>query len=190
MKKIYLFSLLVLLAGCSQIPVYQHQYQSIEKIDSWILYGRLVLRSEKGGGSTVFYWSQDRDDYLMRFILPLGQGSHVLRGTKDQGVTLMTADSQMFSADNVNDLLSQSLGWHIPLASFRYWVRGIPDPNILTITKQLDAQGRITTIQQGDWNVSIKRYKTVNDIYLPEKIFIEGNQLVLKLVVRRWDIQS
>lgn len=191
MKKLYFLSLLVSLTCCSQLPVHQQQSKgNAEQIERWTLYGKLALSSATDSGVVKLHWTQDKDEYLMRFILPLGQGSYMLSSIKDQGVTLITSDKKVFHADDVNTLLSESLGWYIPVSSLHYWVRGLPDPELLVTDQELDEQGRITVMQQQDWKISIKRYVNADEIYLPSKIFVHREQFRLRLVVHKWSIHS
>lgn len=192
MNKIYLLILLAFLAGCSDIPLRTESDIGLqnqrEQIKSWDLKGRLSLTSEKESGTVTFHWTQDQERYLMRFIAPLGQGTFALRGGEGDGVYLLTAKNKILHADDVETLLKQSVGWHVPVSGFRYWVRGLPEPGVELAGQQFDTQGRLIEMQQVDWKISIKRYIDVDGVDLPAKIFMHNDHFKLKLIVQIWDI--
>ncbi len=193
MKKTYLLILLAFLVACSETPLRPDRHIDLdlknqrEQIQSWNLNGRLSITSEKESGTVTFHWSQDHERYLMRFIAPLGQGTFALRGGEADGVYLLTAKNKVLRADNAETLLKQSVGWHVPVSGFRYWVRGLQEPGVDMTSQQFDDQGRITEMQQADWNISIKRYMDVDGVDLPAKIFMHNDHVKLKLVIQTWD---
>jgi len=192
-KKTYLLFLLAFLVACSEAPVRPDKGIDLdlqnqrEQIQSWKLNGRLSITSEKESGTVSFYWSQDYERYLMSFIAPLGQGTFALRGGEGDGVYLLTAKDKVLHADDAETLLQQSVGWHVPVSGFRYWVRGLPEPGVDVTNQQFDDQGLITEMQQADWNIRIKRYMDVEGLDLPAKIFMHNDHVKLKLIIQTWD---
>jgi outer membrane lipoprotein LolB len=192
-KKTYLLFLLAFLVACSEAPVRPDRGIDLdlqnqrEQIQSWKLNGRLSITSEKESGTVSFYWSQDDERYLMSFIAPLGQGTFALRGGEGDGVYLLTAQDEVLHADDAETLLKQSVGWHVPVSGFKYWVRGLQEPGVDVTNQQFDDKGLITEMQQADWNIRIKRYMDVDGLDLPAKIFMHNDHVKLKLIVQTWD---
>ena len=196
MKKIYLLIMLVFFAGCSEVPLIPEsvtgaeRQNHLEQIKRWKLKGRLALTSPKESWTVTFHWSQDYDRYLMQFIAPLGQGTYALRGGEGDGVYLLTAKNDVFRADDAESLLKQTVGWHVPMGGFRFWVRGLPEPGVDMTNQQFDDQGRIVEMQQNDWHISISRYMDVDGVRLPGKVFMHNDHFKLKLVIQEWDTKS
>jgi len=190
----YLLFSLAFLVACSETPLRPDRDIDLdlqnqrEQIQSWDLKGRLSLTSEKESGTVTFHWSQDHERYLMHFIAPLGQGTYALRGGEDDGVYLLTAKNTVLHADNAETLMKQSVGWHVPISGFRYWVRGLPEPGEDLTDQQFDDQGRVVEMQQADWHISIKRYMHADGVDLPAKIFMQNDHFKLKLIIQTWDI--
>ena len=193
MKITYLLFLLAFLVACSETPLRPDRDIDLdlqnqrEQIQSWDLKGRLSLTSEKESGTVTFHWTQDHERYLMHFIAPLGQGTYALRGGEADGVYLLTAKNTVLHADNAETLMKQSVGWHVPISGFRYWVRGLPEPGEDLTDQQFDDQGRVVEMQQADWHVRIKRYMNADGVDLPAKIFMHNDHFKLKLIIQTWD---
>lgn len=193
MKNTCLLILLAFLVACSEAPVRPDRDIDLdlqnqrEQIKSWKLNGRLSITSERESGTVTFHWSQDDEAYLMSFNAPLGQGTFALRGGEEDGVYLLTAENKILHADNAETILQQTVGWHVPVSGFRYWVRGLQEPGVDMTNQQVDEQGRITEMQQADWSISIKRYMDVDGLALPGKIFMHNDHVKLKLIIQTWD---
>jgi len=192
-KNTCLLILLAFLVACSEAPVRPDRDIDLdlqnqrEQIKSWKLNGRLSITSERESGTVTFHWSQDDEAYLMSFNAPLGQGTFALRGGEEDGVYLLTAENKILHADNAETILQQTVGWHVPVSGFRYWVRGLQEPGVDMTNQQVDEQGRITEMQQADWSISIKRYMDVDGLDLPAKIFMHNDHVKLKLIIQTWD---
>ncbi len=193
MKKIYLLIILVLFVGCSKIPLIPEstsgaeRQNKLEQITRWKLKGRLALTTPNESWTVTLRWSQDYDRYLMQFVAPLGQGTYALRGGEGSGVYLLTAKNEVFRADDAESLLKQTVGWHVPMSGFRYWVRGLPEPGVEILNREFDDQGRILEMQQEDWHISLSRYIDVDGVRLPGKVFMQNDHFKLKLVIHEWD---
>ena len=193
MKKIYLLIILVLFVGCSKIPLIPEstsgaeRQNKLEQITRWKLKGRLALTTPNESWTVTLRWSQDYDRYLMQFVAPLGQGTYALRGGEGSGVYLLTAKNEVFRADDAESLLKQTVGWHVPMSGFRYWVRGLPEPGVEILNREFDDQGRISEMQQEDWHISLSRYIDVDGVRLPGKVFMQNDHFKLKLVIHEWD---
>jgi len=112
--------LLAFFVACSEVPVRPDRGIDLdlqnqrEQIQSWKLNGRLSITSERESGTVTFHWSQDDEAYLMSFNAPLGQGTFALRGGEEDGVYLLTAENKILHADNAENILQQTVGWHVP----------------------------------------------------------------------------
>ena len=198
MNRLIVFILAAILAGCeslpSQAPVetdpavesrWQAHQQRLAALESWTLHGRMVLVAGDDGWTATIHWDQERQHYNLRFIAPLGQGTYELEGDTDS-VTLLTADNRLLHAASPEALLQENLGWQIPVASLKYWVRGIPDPALSPGRLVLDDSGRLSRLQQSGWRISILRYREDRGLALPEKLFLKNRHFQLRLVIQDW----
>ena len=86
--------------------------------------------------------------------------------------------------------LEQALGVPVPLASLRYWLLGVPDPDPALIAEEgVDADGgRLATLRQAGWDVSYPRYAPVagTRFELPQRIEVRRDGLRIRLWVEAW----
>ena len=86
--------------------------------------------------------------------------------------------------------LEQALGAPVPLASLRYWLLGVPDPDpALVAEESLElGEGRLATLRQAGWEIAYPRYAPVagSRLELPQRIEVRREGLRLRVWVDAW----
>lgn len=189
--------LLTLLSACSTVPprapvadieqAWKLHQQTLTPLNNWSLSARIAIRANDDGWHGTLLWQQQKSQYTIQFIAPLGQGTLQLSSDQQHGAKLL-AEDKTYRADSAEELLHRHLGWHFPVDALRYWVVGLPYPTSEKNPEQrLDPYGRLEHLQQGGWKVEFKRYGQVGELELPEKIFISNHRLNLRLIVEQWE---
>jgi outer membrane lipoprotein LolB len=160
---------------------------TIAELAVWSLTGRIVVRDAGEGWSGTLRWRQDGDRFQLRLIAPLAQGTWQLAG--DAGGVEMSAPKgeRRFAAD-AETLMLEALGWSIPVTGARYWVTGIPDPELDVGRLDLDAEGRLAALEQAGWSVAEIEYVPVGSYQLPKRLKLERESLRVQLAVSWWDL--
>jgi outer membrane lipoprotein LolB len=185
--------LLWLSACATQVPVderlqqdhWQANRDKIMQLDQWQLKGRIAVTMRRQAWSASLQWVQQRQNYHINIIAPLGQGSVSLEGN-DRGVSMRLAKDRVLQADAPETLLRKNLGWSAPVSGLIYWIRGIPVPGKRIKKLSLDTEGRVIQMEQSGWQVSYSGYSSQGGINLPGKIDLVNGGLRLRLVIRNW----
>lgn len=159
---------------------------ALAALQDWTLNGRVAMRDGHDAWSAGVHWAQRRDAYHVSLYGPLGQGVMQMSGDPGGGV-LRLSDDKVLKSSNMEDLLYREVGWRIPVDGLRYWARGLPVPHAPRHFA-FDAKGRLVWLEQFGWRVSYRRYTTVDNLLLPQRIDITRRKLTVKLVVDRWDV--
>lgn len=157
-------------------------------ITGFQLSGRVAVKYDAQGFSGGLRWqrSGDSDDLLL--LSPLGQGvAHIERDA--HGVTLTAPDQRPYHAMDTAQLTEQVLGWRLPLDGLRYWVLGVAAPGSAA-TPEIDADKRLVRLTQEGWRIDYLGYKRVDGTDLPGKIFLQRDEVEVKLVIDAWDAVS
>jgi len=168
----------------AQKKSWQQHFQRVNQTSNWTLEGRIVVKTEDDGWNGELNWSQRINDYGIQFSAPFGQGAFQLDGSAT-GVELRFSDGNTFQAADAETLLVEQLGWHLPLNGFRYWVTGIPKPELTSVLKYRP-DGRLAALQQGQWLVTYPEYVDIGEVMMPRKVFLENHELSVRLVIDRW----
>ncbi len=196
MRYLTLF-ILLLLAGCSTAPprapvsdiqlAWQQRQERLAELKDWHLSGRLAILSGHEGWHVSINWQQRNQEYAIMLIAPLGQGSLKLAGNNSV-VTLQNDEGESVTAADPEALLYQEFGWRVPVASLRYWVRGIPAPG--EREEQLDEYGRLIRLQQGQWEIQFLDYEQQHGLELPGRVFVNNHKAKVKLVISDWELNN
>ncbi|MGQ0658538.1 MAG: lipoprotein insertase outer membrane protein LolB [Chromatiales bacterium] len=192
-------SLALVLGACatssSTIPTpqggsaWEQRQVQLAAIESWTLKGRVAVETARDSGSATLTWEQNRDRYAMRISAPLAQGTFELRG--DAGsATLRTPENRTLTAPDPQTLMRENLGWSLPVAGLKYWVRGLPAPGGVAGQLRVDDAGRLLDLEQDGWRISVLRYRQVADTELPDKLYMENSPLRMRVVIGEWQLHK
>lgn len=200
-KNLLLASLVLVLCACEAIPTQPPQaidteqswrvrQQALSALDAWSLSGRIAIQTPTEGWHASLSWEQQGESYAIRLSSPLGQGALQLNGNPSV-VTLRTSSGED-SAQDAETLLERQLGWRVPVSGLRYWVLGLPDPNMSLEHRELDDLGRLVRIRQSGWDIEFRRYVSAGSVELPDKLFLNNANtephLEVRLVAGRWEL--
>lgn len=189
--------LIFVLGACAVAPVSKPPVKDIEQawlahraalsaLTMWTANGRIAGRTEEQGWSASLLWAQQGDEYHISLSGPLGQGRVQLDGNA-QGVALQLPDQQVISASDPADLLYQRTGWRLPVEALRFWLRGLPAPN-LPFVKQLDDQGRLEILEQSGWKLDYRQYVPIYHWELPAKLTLARADLRVRFIIDEWQL--
>ena len=160
---------------------------AVAGITRWTLQGRIAVDTGKDSLTAGLHWEQQGEDYNLRVMAPLGQGTFELKGDPQQ-VALTNPDNQTVRARDAQALMQQQLGWSLPVAGMRHWIKGLPAPGTPAKDVRYDELGRIMDMQQDGWRISLLRYKTVGGKDLPDKLYLQNGTVKIRMVVGEWQL--
>ncbi len=191
-----LFFLTFLLSACAtQAPLrppadagaWKTHKAAVSALQRWQARGRIAVRTDEDGWSASFDWKQVDGDYRIRLRGPFGQGAMELDGSA-RGVWLKRAGQPAVFSTRPEILLEQQSGWRLPVAGLDYWLRGLPDREG-EADSQLDAAGRLVSLQQHGWQVDYRNYRHYGNYALPTRLDLRRNGVRVRLLIDDWELQ-
>ncbi|MGH8419928.1 MAG: lipoprotein insertase outer membrane protein LolB [Pseudomonas sp.] len=196
LRHILAFSLIALLAGCAGITSHEAvqgkgdaskwrvNKEQLASLDGWQINGKVGIRAPKDSGSGTLFWLQRQDYYDIRLSGPLGRGAARLTG-RPGAVSLEVANQGRYDAPDPETLLKDQLGWKLPVSHLVWWVRGLPAPDSKS-SLTLDADSRLSNLEQDGWQIEYLSYTEQNGYWLPERMKLHGQDLDVTLVIKDW----
>ena len=196
MRRLLGLGLALLLVACTSAPprvadpeaAWQERRDKLSGIDAWTVTGRVAIRTEEEAWHATLHWVQQQDAYRIRLMAPLGQGTVQIAGD-DTRVTLRTPENQEYRAVDPESLLSDTLGWSVPVKGLRFWLTGLDDPYGPPPERRLDVAGRLEQLDQSGWTIDYERYEGEGPLALPTKLQLRNERLAMRVVVNRWDLE-
>jgi len=179
---VVLLSVLMLLA-CSPEKIKEEPYSKKPKealygLNTWAFVGRLALKSKTESWQASIGWQHSIDEENIKLSGPLGQGAMSIRLANNQ-VFIDRGDGEIISSNHPEQFIYQQIGMVVPVCSLKYWVLGLPEPNLSSITT---ANG----FEQAEWIIEYEQIQVVNGYKIPRKIIATNEELKLKLVIDQW----
>jgi len=184
---------LALLAGCAgRAPApeveraagqWQAQAERLAELDTWVLVGKVGLRTPEESTSANLDWSQHPHYYRLLISGPFGSGRSTLEGR--EGRFSMNTPDGRWEAETPEALMEQQLGWSLPVSALSDWIRGLPaedTPHRL----EKDALGFPQRLEQDGWEIAYREWMRVADLWLPRRLVMTYDDLRVTLVVTDW----
>jgi outer membrane lipoprotein LolB len=146
--------------------------------------GRVAVKAGDEGFNGKISWSQQAGLFSTTVAGPLGVGAVRIEGD-ERGIVLTDKDGLETVIDDVESELKWRYGWSIPVASLRYWALGIPDPAV-PATTEFDTEGRLRTLEQGNWRVDISRYREAAGQSMPRILTVTNPDTRVRMVIDSW----
>ena len=184
---------LLWLSGCATFAperaggLSDEQRRLLYAFDVWQIQGRIAVRAGDESWQASLDWRHQPNAENLRLSGPFGQGS-VEVDVSAAFIRITQADGKTEVSTRPEELLSQRIGFPVPLPALRYWVVGLPLPGHDAVF-EYDELGRVSVIRQMGWAVEYARYMTVGKRILPSKLSVRKGGIMLKLVVDRWEEQ-
>ncbi len=160
--------------------------KSASQVTSWNLSGAIATRTAKKGWSASLNWlQQGPQQYQIRLSGPLGGGTIIIN--KQGGMVTYQDGPKKLTSKSAEELLQRQTGIRLPVQNLYYWVRGIPAPGGVR-SASYDSDHHLMQMSQSGYTISYGNYQVVNQVALPGKIFLQGHQVTIKLIVKNWGI--
>jgi outer membrane lipoprotein LolB len=186
---------LLLAAGCRTVPPgapvgpgadapWPEQRSALEKLDRYLLNGRVAVAAQGQGFSASLRYQQLARHTTLALDGPLGIGG--LRVEIDgENVEIATSRGEKLDGQAARDELERRLGFQLPLTELRWWLLGIPAPGEASVNQT--GSGEIQDFTQNGWHVSINTRAAGLGFSLPQRMTAEREGARLKLFVQSWE---
>jgi outer membrane lipoprotein LolB len=150
----------------------------------WLIEARLGVSDGHDGGSGDLTWRQQGDAYDFVLRAPVTGKSFHLHGDAS-GAVLEGLDQGTLRGIDAESLLQEALGWQVPMAELRDWVRGMRASNA-PAELAFGADGLPSLLTQDGWKVEYRDWFAAMDPPLPRKVFAERGDYRVRVVIRTW----
>lgn len=171
------------------LPVAWQQHQTtISGLEYWQLQSKFGYSNGEDSGSAWLHWKQHGDQSEALLSGPFGSGTAQLLSSS-QGAILKRSGQADLLANSAEELTYYLFGWQLPIAQMRYWVRGIPSPDLAVEALSTKPNGLLAELEQGKWTLTFINYQNTPLGPLPGKIQARSGSLQIKLVIKEWRLQ-
>lgn len=191
------FSLLLALgwlAGCaiqqpvdvSGAPDLALQKQ-LAAVDRWQFTGKLAVRTPERSETAQIVWQQDGGGYDIHLSGPAGLKATHIYGTP--GDANFEQGDRHASADSVEALSEQLVGWPLPATELTWWLRGLPAASVRTKSVSYSTEGWLSYLAQDGWSIHFNNHQRVGRLVLPGRIEAVRGDVKIILVIKEWQVR-
>lgn len=184
--RVWLLLGLACLGGCALQPSRTEPVARPAQAESapFALNGRVAISYQGKHHSAGLHWThQARFDELL-LLAPLGQTA--ARVYRDAAHATLDEGGRQHQADDVETLMQQVLGWHLPLGGLHQWVLALPTHDSPAEIERGE-HGQISVLHQAGWEVRYLRYADSKPDSLPTRLQLIHEDLQVQLLIDEWD---
>ncbi len=156
----------------------------LSQFPEWQFRGRIAVKAGDEGFNGKISWTQTGEQFYATVGGPLGIGTVVIEGTDDQ-ILITDKDGVKTPLVDPERELYLRYGWTIPVASLRFWALGIPG-NAPISEIALNDEGRLASLTEGRWAVTITRYKESAGQQMPRTLTATNPDTRVRMVIDKW----
>lgn len=191
LRLLKLLALLLLLAGCAQLPgtapgTIAAVRPPRTSISSYTLAGRIAIHQEPRHYMVNIAWQHAPESDQIMLTTPLGQG--VAELTRDaRGTRLVTAAQREYKAADWQALASEMFGLDLPMDRLPHWLLGEIPADARDI--RYDSIGRPQQWLAAGWLIVMLDYESAVPGALPAMIELRRDDIEVRLKIDEWSIR-
>jgi outer membrane lipoprotein LolB len=157
----------VMVSGCAikpRAPSTSNAATAVTAQTSRAYHGRFAVQYNDQTGQQRnaygnFDWQETGDTVTLQLRNPLGQTLAIVTSSPSSA-TLELPNREPQTADNVSQLMSNTLGFALPVEGLRYWLQPSPAPTsrARTTMDSSSENGRLKEIKQDGWTIDYLAY--------------------------------
>lgn len=180
----FLLLMALLLTGCATAPV---AVQRPAQADAPFAFnGRVAVKQGELRDSAGMRWVHRAAEDEILLLAPLGQT--VARIHRDGSEVTLEASGKHYTAQDMETLMQQVLGWQLPLSGLRHWVTALPAPDGESSIER-DANGQVSLLRQQGWEIAYTRYAATTVDALPLRLNLKRDGMEVLLLIDEWEAQ-
>jgi outer membrane lipoprotein LolB len=185
---------LLALAACAPVRVretpaalaaQQAREAKLAPLTHWNLTAHIGVSNRGDGGSGDLTWEQNGEAFRFTVRAPVTGKTWMLSGDAGHAV-LEGVDPQPDADSDAQRLLHDRLGWDVPLADLRAWVRGLRASGSAA-SVQYDEANLPAVIEQDGWRVEYRDWFADRDPPLPRKVFASRGDARVRMAIEGWN---
>lgn len=172
----------LVLVSCDSIKTYKVKPKPQQKlaIQQWKMQGRLSIKSDHVLTANI-QWQHKQQQDILRLSGVLGFGA-VLIELNEHEIILYNTQGERQSAQDIDAFIARKIGFVVPITALRQWIVG-------AYLQAVPVEYLENGFQQLGWHVAYNRYRDVHGGVLPHYIEVKKDNIKLKLIVDRWEIE-
>ena len=182
---------LLLVSACRTLtpvsaPSWPQRAAQLRAIQQFEFSGRIATVMGDKGVSATLNWRQQAGNSTLLLRAPFGLSALNI-DYHDQQLRITSDDGQRVEGAAAEHMLTDLLGFSLPLNSIHYWLLGCSDPGSVA-DESLDDRQRLAQLRQDGWQIDYLNYQSVGKQWFPQRLNMERAGRKLKLVVERWQL--
>lgn len=186
-------AVLILASGCRTVPVaapvdWPAEKLARQQLSSWEMQGRAAVATANEGWSAGIRWMQSGSASELSLSGALGVGGVRVK-SDGESFAIDTSKGEHIDSPEAEAALERTIGVELPVRNLRFWLLGVPAPE-LPATEVQGKDGQLERLEQDGWVVTYDRYAERAGRRLPGRVQLDRPPVRVRVIVQRWDLPT
>ncbi len=172
------------------IPSAETANHALQQLQHFNARGRIAFNRSGNGGSVSMSWQQSGSRSTLKLTAPFGLGGLQMQQDGER-LVVESSRGERLEGQAARQALNALLGFDPPIEVLRYWLLGLPAPQI-EAEEQRNAAGQLSSLRQSEWFVQYDRYVMAANgqgtLPVPAAFKANRDDISLRLVVDEWQL--
>lgn len=189
-----LMSLLSACVSVTQVPpaedvkqIWDARATYLYQQEDWEAQLSLVGVTDQQKFKTRVVWDQQSDDYQIKLRDFIGRTIAIINGSPSR-VVAKTSKGQRYQGDDAETLIDELFAINIPVTGMRFWLQGLPVPNVEVDQLTFNDDGLAQTLNQQGWKISYPYYMSNKPYKMPSQVLLEFEDIKLTVKISQWKL--
>jgi outer membrane lipoprotein LolB len=163
----------------------------LSQINDWQFNGKIAFIQSDKRQSASIRWQYQQSNASQEIDLTSYLGINILHVESNKNIHTIEVDGESYQSTNLDEIIYSLTGLTLPIDALSYWLRGLAYNSNDTISYHVKSQlPSILTSEYNNehWQITYYNYQQVNEVQLATKFTIKQNNLLIKVLVRKWTI--
>ena len=170
---------------------FEQSGRDLRQLQKWQYNAKIGLTIGQRSEQANLLWNYRDQSNEVNLYGPLGAGAVKLHFDQ-YGVELSDNKGTLHRGNSAEILLSEIVGWPLPIDALSYWLFVMPAPDA-AFQYALDQQQQVVSIRQLGWQIEFRDYRAYGEQMLPRKLTATrrvgknpGELVKVKLITKGW----
>lgn len=195
--------LILMLSGCSSTPnddfkpvsnqTPSQRAASLQQLAQWKITGKIAFIESNDRNSASLNWQVDEHNNSQRLSLTSYLGINVLQLNSKGNNHTLKVEGETYYGNDLAALTHSLTGLTLPTQALNFWLKGVAyqESDVISYDQATQLPQTLSSHYNNElWQVSYGRYQQVADYRLATKISIRKDDLLIKIAINEWSIDS
>jgi len=165
--------------------------EQLSQINDWQFNGKIAFIQSNKRESASIRWQYKQSNYSQKIDLTSYLGINILHVESNKNIHTIEVNGESYKSRDLDQVIYSLTGLTLPIDALTFWLRGLTYHSKDSMSYHVDSKLPLQLTSEYNnehWQITYADYQQVNDVQLATRFTIKQNDLLIKVLVKKWTI--